>query len=137
MYHIYNSFIIYIFSICISNQLCLTVSQTKVWLQNKKNLPLSLSQEKESDLYLFWNQILICRSVRHSACAISILLRRVRYLKQYTVCSRSSDPFCIVTYYIKWVTTSWTDGRIYDDIIVEQRQYICISIKLIPMSVSH
>ena len=22
----------------------------------------------------------------------------------------SSDPFYIVTYYIKWVTTSWTDG---------------------------
>ena len=26
----------------------------------------------------FWNQILICLSDRHSACAISILLRRVR-----------------------------------------------------------
>ena len=25
-----------------------------------------------------------------------------------TVCPRSSDPFCIVTYYIIWVTTSWT-----------------------------
>ena len=20
-------------------------------------------------------------------------------------------PFCILTYYIKWITTSWTDGR--------------------------
>ena len=28
----------------------------------------------------------------------------------HTVCPRSSDPFYIVTYYIKWVTTSWTDG---------------------------
>ena len=28
----------------------------------------------------FWNQILICRSVRFNACAISILRRRVRYL---------------------------------------------------------
>ena len=27
-----------------------------------------------------------------------------------TVCPRSSDPFYIVTYYIKWVTDSWTDG---------------------------
>lgn len=27
----------------------------------------------------FWNHILICRSVRHSACAISIRRRRVRY----------------------------------------------------------
>ena len=26
----------------------------------------------------------------------------------YTVCPGSSDPFYIVTYYIKWVTTSWT-----------------------------
>ena len=29
----------------------------------------------------------------------------------HTVCPRSSDPFFIVTYYIKWVTT-WTDGNI-------------------------
>ena len=26
---------------------------------------------------------------------------------QHTVCPRSSDPFYIVTYYIKWVTASW------------------------------
>ena len=25
-----------------------------------------------------------------------------------TVCPGNSDPFYIVTYYIKWVTTSWT-----------------------------
>ena len=25
-----------------------------------------------------------------------------------TICQRSSYPFYIVTYYIKWVTTSWT-----------------------------
>ena len=25
-----------------------------------------------------------------------------------TVCPRSSDTFYIVSYYIKWVTTSWT-----------------------------
>ena len=29
-----------------------------------------------------------------------------------TVCPRSGDPFYVVTYYIKWVTTSWTDGTI-------------------------
>ena len=27
-----------------------------------------------------------------------------------TICPKSSDPFYIVTYYIKWVTTSWTDS---------------------------
>ena len=32
-------------------------------------------------------------------------------LWQSTVCPRSSDPFYIVTYYIKLVTTSWTEGR--------------------------
>ena len=26
----------------------------------------------------------------------------------YTICPGSSDPFYIVPYYIKWVTTSWT-----------------------------
>ena len=31
----------------------------------------------------------------------------------YTVCPKSSDPFYIVTYYIKWVTSSWTDGICY------------------------
>ena len=27
---------------------------------------------------------------------------------QYTVRPRSGDPFHIVSYYVKWVTTSWT-----------------------------
>ena len=29
-----------------------------------------------------------------------------------TVCPRSSDQFYIVTYYINWVATSWTNGSI-------------------------
>ena len=29
------------------------------------------------------------------------------------VCPRISDPFYIVTYYLKWVTTSWTDGTLF------------------------
>ena len=29
-------------------------------------------------------------------------------IEVYTVCPRSSDPLYIVSYYIKWVTTSWT-----------------------------
>ena len=31
---------------------------------------------------------------------------------------RSSDPFHIVAYYIKWVTTSWTDGTLVTHINV-------------------
>ena len=30
------------------------------------------------------------------------------YILPNTVCPRISDPFYIVTYYIKWLTTSWT-----------------------------
>ena len=30
-----------------------------------------------------------------------------------TICPRSIDPFYIVTYYIKWVTTFWTDSTYY------------------------
>ena len=29
----------------------------------------------------------------------------------HPVCQRSSDPLYIVTNYIEWVTTSWTDGN--------------------------
>ena len=29
----------------------------------------------------------------------------------YAICPRSSDLFYIVSYYIKWVTTSWTHGN--------------------------
>ena len=37
-----------------------------------------------------------------------VLLFGTAYNLRYTVCPRSSDPFYIVIYYIKWVTTSWT-----------------------------
>ena len=30
-----------------------------------------------------------------------------------TRCPRSCDPFYIVSYYIKWVTTSWTYSMLY------------------------
>ena len=30
----------------------------------------------------------------------------------YTICPGSSYPFYIVTYYIEWVTTSWTHSRL-------------------------
>ena len=29
-------------------------------------------------------------------------------MSNLTICPRSSDPFYIASYYIKWVTTSWT-----------------------------
>ena len=35
-----------------------------------------------------------------------------KLLDHHTVCPRSSDPFYIVTNYIKWVTTSWTHSTL-------------------------
>ena len=35
-------------------------------------------------------------------------------MQLHTVCPRSSDPFYVVTYYVKWVTTSWTYSIIHD-----------------------
>lgn len=44
---------------------------------------------------LFWNHILICRSVKFNACAISILLLLVRYLLKWNSFSNSS-VWCLV-----------------------------------------
>ena len=42
--------------------------------------------------------------------------KKVKPLKNHinSVCPGSSDPFYIVTYYIKWVTTSWTHSSLSD-----------------------
>ena len=37
---------------------------------------------------------------------------RWKLQQTFTVCPGSSDPFYIVTYYMKWVTTSWTHSII-------------------------
>ena len=31
-------------------------------------------------------------------------------INKYTICPRSSNPFYLVTYNVKWVTTSWTNS---------------------------
>ena len=33
-----------------------------------------------------------------------------------TICPGSSDPFFIVSYYTKWVTTSWTHSNIVQNV---------------------
>ena len=40
------------------------------------------------------------------------LIRHILNVHKYTVCPKSSDPLYIVTYCIKWVTTSWTHSSI-------------------------
>ena len=57
-------------------------------------------------------------SKKLSALSLNINVHRVTYvLQSYTVCPRSSDQFHIVSYYIEWVTTSWTYRRYIQDII--------------------
>ena len=43
---------------------------------------------------------------------ITWCLNQLRVRNPAIVCRRSFDPFYIVTYYLKWVKTSWTDGTI-------------------------
>ena len=44
-----------------------------------------------------------------------------------TVCPRSSDPFYVVTYYIKWVTTSW----IYSTMVLLPDDYPPLNISVV------
>ena len=54
----------------------------------------------------------LLNQVSHSvlACNIKVISVRIILPFWYTICPVSSDPFYIVTYYIKWVTTSWIHG---------------------------
>ena len=40
-----------------------------------------------------------------------IVEKKTKKKKKNTIRPRSSDPIYVVTYCIKWVTTSWTDSR--------------------------
>ena len=39
---------------------------------------------------------------------MGIMVFKAKDHTPYTVCPRSSGPFYIVRYYIKWITISWT-----------------------------
>ena len=43
----------------------------------------------------------------------------------HTLCPRSSDPFYIVSYYIKWVTPSWTHSIIGEDYLIASTASLC------------
>ena len=57
----------------------------------------------------FWTTVGEKAVARGEHVTILHYTERVRYT---TVCPASSDPFYIVTYYIKWVTTFWTHIQI-------------------------
>ena len=49
------------------------------------------------------------------------------------MCPRRSDPFYVVTYYIKWVTTSWTyiDIEIETQTDIDKKEYFTLVVTLI------
>ena len=51
--------------------------------------------------------------------------------KTLTVCPGNSDPFNLVSYYIKWVTTSWTHSNTIENISRHQLGCLGKSLKLI------
>ena len=52
----------------------------------------------------------VMTSDNHSRFPQSSSPRIYQFKLKITVCPRISDPFYIVSYYVKWVTTSWTHG---------------------------
>ena len=54
--------------------------------------------------YILWFMILMGRKPP----VWSLWYDLTKHLIQYTVCPGNSDPVYIVSYYINWVTTSWT-----------------------------
>ena len=56
------------------------------------------------------------------------------------MCPRSSDPFYVVTYYKKWITTSWTDGikqkkrmhRLTDEIKLTSLKSFYVGVLIVP-----
>ena len=41
---------------------------------------------------------------------------------QYSICPGSSDPIYVITYYVKWVTSSWTHSSLRDHERLSQKQ---------------
>ena len=77
-------------------------------LRHQKDITRVLAKKNYLVLYIYGYG---CNP--RTACLKSILQndlreRIYREKKVFTVYPRSSDPFCVITYYIKWVTTSWT-----------------------------
>lgn len=60
---------------------------------------------------LFWNQILICRSVRQSACAISMRRRLVRYRLKWNSFSSSRVWYRVYVCRPRFLSETWKSPR--------------------------
>ena len=63
------------------------------------------------------------------------ILCKSKYVSGSTVCPRSSDQFNIVSYYIKWGTTSSTDCMVnYTNKISKAHKFIAFKTQLCKLS---
>ena len=66
--------------------------------------------------------VLLVRGKPYAADNISSILLPKPTCCSGTICPESSDPFYTVSYYIKWVTTSWTHSTPRDNLNSIERQ---------------
>ena len=59
---------------------------------------------KETDFHQWFLEAALQLKIGQTVCVLTLVS------PTHIVCSRSLDPFYIVTYYIKWVKTSWIDS---------------------------
>ena len=79
------------------------LDRLKIYIFSSQYWPVSSYKERFQIICVHWtSKILICKYF------FMWFLTYCTWIRIRTVCPRSSDPFNIVTYYIKWVTTSWT-----------------------------
>ena len=79
---------------------------------HKKNIYLTRSERKTRRMLSLLLLAAVANVALAAECPCSVEggtpEREKAKTNRYTVCPGSSDPFYIVSYYINWVTTSWT-----------------------------
>ena len=96
---------------------------TTSWTHSTLRLSTALSRTivsstLASDSVLQYHQVFFSFS-------LFFLLSLFNLLKLRTICPRSSDQFYVLSYYIKWVTTFWTDGTMSPYFLFYTNQIIC------------
>ena len=66
--------------------------------------------------YEIWIKNVCHGTVSHSKLQILVIICRFTF--RTTVCPKSFDQFCVVSYFIKWVKTSWTYSSSFNNFII-------------------
>ena len=95
----------------------------KIPVIEKKTLHPHKNRKKKKLYYIF---SFMFSNVEYYYIFFPISWELVNFLGDHTVCPRSSGPFYVVTYYIKWVTTSWTYSS-FKFLIIKKFQFTYFS----------